>query len=78
LVVSGIAGYDRRREHVLVIREAVEVGSSVVDPTKEFDFRDADLDRIRMVLDNWTALAVGTDSRLLEPLLNALAATSCT
>jgi hypothetical protein len=44
-------------------------------PTKQFDFGDAEVGRIRAALETWVSYGVNVDRRWLEPLLAAIATT---
>ena len=41
-------------------------------PTKDFEFTDAEIARIRAALENWAAYSACADRQWLEPLVNAL------
>ncbi len=43
-------------------------------PSKEFQFTDNEIARIREALESWNSYAAGADRRWLEPLIRALAA----
>ena len=40
--------------------------------SKNFEFNDAEIARIRTAIETWSAYAVGTDRQWLEPLISAV------